>query len=525
MIKGTIVLMVFSVVVIMISGMKMLENNYYWRNQYLLMHLDYAKNRLAYFEYKHNGIVNWIKNKNSKKDTPEKQSREKTGSIPILLYHGVIKDKKWKPDGVNISLSDFQKHMFALKKAGYQTINIEDYVAFSKGEKDFPPKVFLLTFDDGRKDSYYPVDPILRTLNFTAVMHVITGRSLGEDNENGVFHLSEQELKKMITSGRWEMESHGKDDHELEVIDKKGKKGHFLSNKLWLEEEKRLETKSEYKTRIEKDLLSSKKELEKKLNISALAFAYPFGDYGQATVNLPESKEILVPLANSIFPITFYQAGSSEFPVNYKGEDLLLAKRINVGPEMSADKLLWLIEKTQAKKLNYADNFSSDNGWMSGWGLISILKNTLLIGATNEEDSALTFLGGSYLWEDYLLQADVRVKNGNAFTLNGRYKNGNNYISCNYYSNRIVLQQRTNGTDYEEIDTSLATGLGDTKKTKVGISIIGNTANCFLNGEKVLTSKIDPTTGHGGISFNIWNSIPEEKAYLLINNLQVSKAF
>lgn len=522
MIKITIVLAVISVVVIMISGMKMLENSYYWRNQYFLMHWDYVINEISFFQYKNEGLLNWLKNTKNKSND-DIQIIEKANSIPILLYHGVIEDDNWKPDGVNIRLSDFREHMFALKKAGYRTISVEDYLAFSNGEKKLPSKVFMLTFDDGRKDSYYPVDPILRALDFTAVMHVITGRSLGKDNEKGVFHLSQLELGKMIKSGRWEMESHGRDDHEAEIIDAQGTTGHFLSNKLWIEKEGRLETDIEYEIRIKKDMLESKNDLENKLGIANLVFAYPFGDYGKASVNFPESSNILVPVATSIFPITFYQVGSSEFPVNYAEGELSLSKRINVNSEMSANELIWMLEETQTKPDEYADDFSKNNGWMAGWGTIGVLKNTLIIGTTENEDSALAFLGGSYLWDNYFLQADVRVKGGKAFTLNGRYKDGNNYVSCNYYDNRVVLQQKFKGVSSTELETEILTGLSKDKKSKVGIYVVGNKANCFLNGKNVLTGEISPQLSHGGISFNIWNSIAQEKAYLLVNNLQVSK--
>src|SRR3990167_8963661 len=105
-------------------------------------------------------------------------------SIPVLLYHGIIENA----DGSNILLEDFKNQMFALKKAGWQTVNIEDFYAFMRGEKQVPDKSFLLTFDDGRKDSYYPVDPILKALNYRATIFVITGRSLVEKNSEGNFY-------------------------------------------------------------------------------------------------------------------------------------------------------------------------------------------------------------------------------------------------------------------------------------------------------------------------------------------------
>ena len=66
-----------------------------------------------------------------------------------------------------------------------------------KGEKNLPEKSFLLTFDDGRKDSYYPVDPILKALDYRAIMFVISGRSLGDEKEVSPFYLSSSELKRM----------------------------------------------------------------------------------------------------------------------------------------------------------------------------------------------------------------------------------------------------------------------------------------------------------------------------------------
>ena len=74
-------------------------------------------------------------------------------SVPVLVYHG-ISDEPYKED---VLLSDFEKQMFTLKNAGYQTITLEDFYEFMQGEKELPEKSFLLTFDDGIKSSYYKI--------------------------------------------------------------------------------------------------------------------------------------------------------------------------------------------------------------------------------------------------------------------------------------------------------------------------------------------------------------------------------
>jgi len=300
MTKIIMVLLVVSAATIMISGISLLSDSYYWRLQYFILQWDYVKEDVYVLEYNTGGIIHWFAYRDSAGSAQLIAQAQPATSIPILLYHGVINDPKWKPDDVNTSLADFRSNMFALKKEGYRTITTEDYLAFVQGKKQLPEKSFLLTFDDGRKDSYYNGDPILQAVGFSAVMNVITGRSLGAGNEKGTFHLSQIELEKMIASGRWEMESHGRDDHDEMPIAADGTKGHYLSNKLWLADQGRLETDQEYIKRIVDDLAGAKNDLKEKLGTNAIAFAYPFGDYGQQGINFPQSKDILTSIADAL---------------------------------------------------------------------------------------------------------------------------------------------------------------------------------------------------------------------------------
>jgi len=382
MIKIFLVVIMISVVFVMINGITILRNNYYWKAQYFKMQWDYLKTEISFINYNYGGLINWLAS--GKKDNVDNSAKAK--SIPILLYHGVIENPKWQPDEVSISLSDFRNQLFALKKAGWQTISLEDYLAFSQGKKELPTKSFIITFDDGRKDSYYPVDPILRVLGYSAVMNVITGRSLGASNESSSFHLSQVELKKMVASGRWEMASHTQNGHDYEKINENGQEGHFLSDKLWLSSQKRLETDDEYRKRVYNDLLNSKSDLEKKLGVKVLAFAYPFGDYGQTSDNYPASRDVLSGITSSIFPLAFYQIGVSDFPTNYPVNSYLV-KRINVTSPIGAQDLLKMLSDNNDKTVNYADDFSRDNGWLKGWGTFSIAKNAMTISDSQTEDS------------------------------------------------------------------------------------------------------------------------------------------
>jgi peptidoglycan/xylan/chitin deacetylase (PgdA/CDA1 family) len=122
----------------------------------------------------------------------------------------------------------------SLKAAGYQTVTLDAFARFIHGDQALPDKSFLLTFDDGHKDSYYPVDPLLKAFDYQAVMFVITKHALGEGSRQSSYYLSERELKQMLKTGRWDIQLHGKDDHDFYAIDAMGARGHFLSNRLYL---------------------------------------------------------------------------------------------------------------------------------------------------------------------------------------------------------------------------------------------------------------------------------------------------
>jgi hypothetical protein len=62
-----------------------------------------------------------------------------------------------------------------------------------------------------------------------------------------------------------------------------GTRGHFLSNRLYLPDERRLETIAEFSQRIVADLETSKTELETALGKPVISFAYPASIMGSAT--------------------------------------------------------------------------------------------------------------------------------------------------------------------------------------------------------------------------------------------------
>ncbi|MDF2460816.1 MAG: putative xylanase/chitin deacetilase, partial [Candidatus Saccharibacteria bacterium] len=155
-------------------------------------------------------------------------SSTNTTSVPVLVYHGLVAGKS---SGEDTSIQDFSAQMLALKQAGYRTISMQEYYDFIYNGKSVPEKSFMLTFDDGRKDSYYASQPLLEAFGYRATMFVITQKSLS--GLSSVYYLSESELKSMQKSGHWDIQAHTRNGHEELNIDPTNK-APFFANKLWL---------------------------------------------------------------------------------------------------------------------------------------------------------------------------------------------------------------------------------------------------------------------------------------------------
>lgn len=484
--------LMFTVIVV---GSFTLGQSPYFTGSYLLKNLEYVRYKVSFVDQMTGSAVAHLF-----QITPADR-QEKAQSVPVLLYHGVVDE----PDGSNVTKAAFQDQMFALKKAGYTSITIEELYNFLHGHAPLPDKSILITFDDGRKDSYYNGDPVLKAVGYNAVMFAISKFSARQGDS---YYLSLNELKQMVTTGRWNIQSHGDQAHLFQLLDAKGSTGHFLSNKLWIIPERRWETDDEFKIRVHKDLLVSKEEFERKLGLPIISFAFPFGDFGQQTVNFPKAREHLLEATKSVYPLAFYQLWPSNgFTHNYPGQDTFMIKRFDVRHYLSGQDLLDILERGRIKLLPYQDTFTEDKGWFRTWGNFVINDGMLDITAKGEAKGSSVFLDGSGQWTDYAFSAQIASMKGNSALLVARYRDDANSLACYFSSRYFRIEQVVNGTE-----TVLAEVKRDTDFSllhfKLGIKVQGNDVTCLLNDAPIVqtrATKADPSLAKGGIGFKTWD--------------------
>ncbi len=249
--------------------------------------------------------------------------------IPALLYHGLSRRDR----GDSIPVAVFRAQMIALKKKGYRTITVTELAAAMNGKGKLPEKPLLLTFDDGRVDAFTLADPVLKELGFVATMFVHLSRL-----RRPYFHSGVADLMRWHATGRWDLQAHGTQAHDPLRLDAFGRRGHFLPNRMWLASQRRLETLSEYRERIEKDYEEAKRGVEDIVpGHKVVAFAFPFGDYGQNDFsNTPEAAGLNQALVRKEFQLAFVQNPRG---VNHLSSNPTDLARFSVPRHMSAAAL------------------------------------------------------------------------------------------------------------------------------------------------------------------------------------------
>lgn len=257
-------------------------------------------------------------------------------AVPVLTYHG-INDRH---DGYSADQRTFTKQMALLRRMGFRSLSIAQYVRFLRGDRTgLPQRPVLITFDDGRLDSFRGADRVLRRYRLRATMFVIAG-AIARDNP---FYLSWKELRAMEDSGRWDLQEHAGKGHYLVNYDAAGDTGPFYAFRRYTRSAG-IEPIADWEQRVTTDVFAGRAALIDHLpRFQPLTFAVPYGNYGQRATNDPRIPEIMRAFLERQFEAVFVQKVGNEprytSQRSYRGE----AVRFEVHTDTSVDDVYrWL---------------------------------------------------------------------------------------------------------------------------------------------------------------------------------------
>ena len=171
--------------------------------------------------------------------------------IPVLTYHSI--DGSGSP--VSIAPAEFRRHMHALAAAGWRTIGMD---AFVHGHRDggWPPRSFVLTFDDGYVNLVDHALPAARDCGFHGTVFVAVDRAggtmagPGEPSWTPTAPLLDWIGLRDLAGAGWSIASHGCSHRRLPALARGD---------------------------VADELTRSKATIEDRIGAAVTALAYPYG--------------------------------------------------------------------------------------------------------------------------------------------------------------------------------------------------------------------------------------------------------
>jgi len=217
---------------------------------------------------------------------------------PILMYHSVNPDAA-PENRVAVSVKAFQRQMHFLKSQRYNVLTLENLASLIKDKKQIPPRTCAITFDDGYKDNYKYVFPILKKYHLPATMFVIINEVGRKQNDR----LSWDEIKTMQDSG---------------IIT-------FGSHSLGPEPLVNIKSRDELK----REIFNSKRILEEKLGKEVGAFSYPEGRFND------QIRQLVI---DAGYKLAVATSSGKKFP----GDDIFALKRLRISSTCNNLFVFWI---------------------------------------------------------------------------------------------------------------------------------------------------------------------------------------
>lgn len=128
--------------------------------------------------------------------------------VAVLCYHNIATNEEREnfPEEMEytIDVVNFEKELKYLKKHNYNTLTMEEFYNWKKGNIKIPIKSVLITFDDGFLSNYKYAFPLLKKYNMNATVFVVGKFIEDANNENWNGNIKTYMTKDLIKKAKEE---------------------------------------------------------------------------------------------------------------------------------------------------------------------------------------------------------------------------------------------------------------------------------------------------------------------------------
>jgi peptidoglycan/xylan/chitin deacetylase (PgdA/CDA1 family)/glycosyltransferase involved in cell wall biosynthesis len=231
------------------------------------------------------------------------------GFIPVLMYHKIPDQPPATKHQIFVTKENFARHLAYFKSRDLSPITFQDYQDFASGRRklaEFPRRPIILTFDDGYTDNYTNLLPLMQQYGYRGVLYLLgdfevryNQWDLAVDPTEPRADLMSEAQKQAFVAAGWEIGAHTLTHPHLAGLPA---------------------------AEAAREIAQSKAELERRLGIRILSFAYPYGDLSAET-------KALVQQAGFTYAVATDSGGM------HLEDDRMQIFRINMFPHESASSL------------------------------------------------------------------------------------------------------------------------------------------------------------------------------------------
>ena len=406
-------------------------------------------------------------------------------SVPVVAYHDIT--DSGSPD--SITPEEFSAQMTMLDQAGFVTITLEQARALVMGEQiSLPGNPILLTFDGGDLSTWVHADPILAQHGFNGVVFIATSEL---QTQIGGKHLNIDTLKKMASSGRWDI---GGNTHlGDQTLPTDTGLVPWLTNRLT--RDGKTETIEDWKARVREDLSTNKALLRSQLGVNAFAMSYPTPNNALVDGD-PELTAVIPELVGEQFDLGF---STGENPVSINDGSVVSSMQRVRGFGVNTDPIALLGAIDESLPRSPVGSITP-TAWVIGGQGECLSGNDTLIIADEGYTSCRLQTASADQWTDVRTSAIVSGISLDAEASIRVRDNGSNRLEVTLTSQRLIVQQFTDDVGQElssiPIDLSASNGI-----TPILIEVRGTLLIVTLDGALPLRIPVLPPTRPGAVSF------------------------
>jgi peptidoglycan/xylan/chitin deacetylase (PgdA/CDA1 family) len=230
----------------------------------------------------------------------------------VLMYHMVSEPRPGaKFNKLRVAPGRFEEQLRWLHAQGWHFALMSEL----EEPETLPDKTVILTFDDGYEDNLLNADPIMARYGARATLYLVEDRferdwstSKKAHHDSGELRrepkLSDEQIREMLASGRWELGGHTRTHANLATIDA---------------------------TARDAEIGGARRSLQERFDQAVSSFAYPFGIYGPADVEAAREAGFRTAVTTEEGISRDPRGEALELPrVKVSGRDSLLAFRLRL---------------------------------------------------------------------------------------------------------------------------------------------------------------------------------------------------